>query len=124
MKKLLLLCALLISFLSQIYSQSSVVYEGRYGYNAIVHIDNDVIYEGRYGYDAIFHIKDNVIYKGRYGYDAVAHFKDGVLYRGRYGYDAILHIDGQTTTLQLLVITLISDWVPIIPTSQTVVLTK
>ena len=77
----------------QVSAQSAVIYEGRYGYDAIAHIDDDVIYKGRYGYDAILHIDDNVIYKGRYSYDAVAHFDDGVLYKGRYGYDAIFHID-------------------------------
>ena len=66
-----------------------------------------IIYEGKYGYDAIAHIDDNVIYKGRYGYDAIAHFDDGVLYKGRYGYDAILHIDGHLTKIQLFAILLI-----------------
>ena len=92
----------------QASAQFAVIYEGRYSYDAIAHIDDDVIYKGRYGYDAIFHIDDNVIYKGRYGYDAVAHFDDGVLYKGKYGYDAILHIDGHLTKLQLFAILLIN----------------
>ena len=92
---------------TQVRAQSAVIYEGRYGYDAIAHIDVNVIYKGRYGYDAIFHIDDNVIYKGRYGYDAVAHFDDGVLYKGRYGYDAIFHIDGYLTKTQLFAILLI-----------------
>lgn len=37
-----------------------------------------VVYSGRYGYDAIAHINDGVIYKGRYGYDAIAHI-DGYI---------------------------------------------
>jgi len=60
-----------------------------------------VVYSGRYGYDAIAHIDDGVIYKGRYGYDAIAHIDDGVIYKGRYGYDPIAHIDGYISDIQL-----------------------
>lgn len=43
----------LVSFNSQ---SQTVVYSGRYGYDAIAHVDDGVIYKGRSRYDAIAHI--------------------------------------------------------------------
>ena len=99
---------LLSSFTCQ---SQTVVYSGRYGYDALAHIDDDVIYKGRYGYEALVHIDDGVIYSGRYGYDAIAHIDDGVIYNDRYGYDAIAHIDGYISDMQLYaVLILILDF--------------
>jgi hypothetical protein len=70
-----------------------------------------VIYKGRYGYEALVHIDDGVIYSGRYGYDAIAHIDDGVIYNDRYGYDAIAHIDCYISDMQLYaVLILILDF--------------
>ena len=41
-------------------AQSAVIYKGRHGYDAVVHLDDDVLYKGRHGYDAIFHIDGDV----------------------------------------------------------------
>ncbi len=40
----------------QVSAQFAVIYEGRYGYDAVAHFDDGVLYKGRYGYDAILHI--------------------------------------------------------------------
>ncbi len=85
----------------------TVVYSGRYGYDALVHVDDGVIYKGRYGYDALAHVDNGVIYSGRYGYDALAHIENGVIYKGRYGYDAIAHLEGYMSDIQLYAVLLL-----------------
>ena len=82
MKKIIIALIFLLTIVSFNGQAQTVVYNGRYGYDAIVHVDDQVIFKGRYGSDALAHISDGVIYTGRYGYDAIAHVKDGVLYEG------------------------------------------
>ena len=84
----------------------TVVYSGRYGYDALVHVDDGVIYKERYGYDALAHVENGVIYSGRYGYDALAHIENSVIYKGRYGYDAIAHLEGYMSDIQLYAVLL------------------
>ena len=65
----------------------TVVYDGLYGVEALLHLEDHVIYKGLYGYDALAHVEDDVIYKGMYGYDAIAHVEDDVISKKMYGYD-------------------------------------
>lgn len=107
MKRVITILVFFLTLVSFKGQSQTVIYSGRYGYDAIVHIDDGVIYKGRYGYDAIAHVDDGVIYKERYGYDAIAHVDDGVIYKGRYGYDAIAHIDGYISDMKLYAVLLL-----------------
>lgn len=85
----------------------TVVYNGLYGVEALLHVEDHVIYKGLYGYDALVHVEDDVIYKGMYGYDALAHIEDGVIYKGMYGYDAIAHLEGYMSDIELYAVLLL-----------------
>ena len=80
MNKIISTLLILLALASFNSNAQTIVYSGKHGYDALVHIDDNVIYKGKHGYDAMAHIDNDVIYKGKHGYDAIAHVDNGVIW--------------------------------------------